>query len=402
MTTWSAEQIGNALIICDTCRAAGVGPDGQVIAVMTAITESSLINVGYGDRPASMGGQMSSSRGLFQQLAGWGPLADRMDPAKATGMFLNVLRSVPNWQQMPPWEAAQAVQQSEFADGSNYRTNYADAVALVQSYGTQPLGDSMRLTDLADVLRTAGLNVIELSGWQDRGESGSFNPIGILLHHDAMGLGFNSNPGDDMNVPEYMSQNGNDGSQLWVRRDGAWVVMAAGRKWHAGAGQGYCDIPAGSGNSNWLGVETDHTTGNPWPSEQLDSINRGCRTLAKHYGWQASNCAGHREYAPDRKIDPENFDLDGWRRYIASNASTPSKPATQPAEPSTPKPAPPSPQEDDMYSDADRARDDKVAASVKYLDDQFRDWANASTGQRSLGRLLAATLADVQKLVNRK
>lgn len=345
MTAWSAEQIGNARIICETCRVEGVRPDAQIIAVMTAIQESSLINVGYGDRPASMGGQMSSSRGLFQQLAPWGPLADRMDPVKATRMFLRGgaagqrgLLDVPDWQGMPPGVACQAVQGSEFPDA--YQAHYDDAVALVAAHGgpTNSQGGSMALTDLADALRNAGLKVIELPGWQGRGESGSFNPIGILLHHDAMGLGFNANPGDDMNVPDYMSQNGNDGSQLWVRRDGAWVVMASGRKWHAGSGRGYGDVPAGGGNTGFLGVETDHTTGNPWPAEQLDSINRGCRALAQHYGWKASNCAGHKEYAPDRKIDPESFDLDAWRRYIrggtASNTTAP--PTAPPTAPSTP------------------------------------------------------------------
>lgn len=344
LTSWDAEQNGNARIICDTCRAERVGIDAQIIALMTAMQEASLRNLDYGDRPASLHGAMSSSRGIYQQLDAWGPYADRMDVATATRMFLHGgaagqrgLLSVPNWYNLPPGVACQTVQESDFPDA--YQAHYDDAAALVNSYGTTTTGGSMALTDLADVLRNAGLTVIELPGWQGRGEGGSFNPIGILLHHDAMGLGFNSNPGDDMNVPDYMSQNGNDGSQLWVRRDGAWVAMAAGRKWHAGAGQGYGDVPAGGGNTGFLGVETDHTVGDPWPAEQLDAINRGCRALAQHYGWKASNCAGHKEYAPDRKIDPESFDLDAWRQFIA-RADTPSKPAPGGNTPTAP-PTPP-------------------------------------------------------------
>lgn len=184
----------------------------------------------------------------------------------------------------------------------------------------------MMLTDMADVLRAAGLTVIELPGWKQRGESGEFDPIGLLLHHDAMGLGWNSNPGDDMNVPQYMSQNGVDGSQLWVRKDGAVVVMAAGRKWHAGAGS-WPGVP-GSGNTYLLGIETDHTVGDPWPDAQVQTIYRSSRSLADHYGLHVY--IGHKEWAPARKIDPENFDLDAWRAYIRRPA-TPVPPPVQPA-----------------------------------------------------------------------
>lgn len=195
------------------------------------------------------------------------------------------------------------------------------------------------LTDLADVLRAAGQQVLELPGWKTRGESdGRFDPIGILLHHDAMALGWNSNPNDDLNVPKYMSQNGNDGSQLWVSRHGLWVVMAAGRKWHAGLGQGWADIPANSGNSLMLGVETDHTDGDPWPAEQMAAINDGCRALVRHYGWQARDCCGHLEYAPGRKHDPSGLDLNAWRAYLASSG--------KPAPATTPTATPP--EEDDM------------------------------------------------------
>lgn len=182
---------------------------------------------------------------------------------------------------------------------------------------------TLPLADAAGVLRNAGLNVIELPGWQTRGESdGPFHPFGLLLHHDGEGFGYDTNPNNDMNVPEYMSQNGVNGAQFWVRRDGTWVCLAAGRKWHAGLGQGYGDVPANTGNSDMAGVETDHTVGNPWEKPQFDSIYIGCRALVQHYGWSTRNCCGHKEYAPDRKIDPDNFDLNAWRAYIGSQGSS--------------------------------------------------------------------------------
>jgi hypothetical protein len=147
----------------------------------------------------------------------------------------------------------------------------------------------MMLTDAADVLRAAGLNVHEMPGWQGRGEDdGRFAPVAIVLHHDAMGLGWDNNPANDDNVPAYMAQAGNPGAQFWVKDDGTWWTLAAGRKWHAGLGHGFGMIPPNSGNTFAAGVETDHTVGDPWPVEQVDAINRGCAALVAHYGWDAS------------------------------------------------------------------------------------------------------------------
>jgi N-acetyl-anhydromuramyl-L-alanine amidase AmpD len=36
--------------------------------------------------------------------------------------------------------------------------------------------------------------------------------------------------------------------------------------------------------------------------------------------------AGHKEYAPTRKIDPESFDLDAWRERAAQPYSPPVTP----------------------------------------------------------------------------
>ena len=161
-----------------------------------------------------------------------------------------------------------------------------------------------------------------MDGWATRGESdGPFNPLGLILHHDAMGLGFRGIPSQIFNVPANMSQNGIDGSQLWVARSGEWWTMAAGRKWHAGLGQ-WQNIPTDDGNSCTIGVETDHTVGDPWESQQFDSINIGCRALAAHYALDIPGmCCGHREYAPTRKIDPDNFDLDAWRTFLSGTTA---------------------------------------------------------------------------------
>lgn len=122
------EQNTNAKAIADVALSLGLGLRGVEIGIVTAMTEATLINVGFGDTMSN--GQMSSSRGLFQQLDTWGPLADRTNPTKAAVMFYTGgaagqkgLTDIPGWQQMSIPQAAQAVEGSQFADGSNYAKN---------------------------------------------------------------------------------------------------------------------------------------------------------------------------------------------------------------------------------------------------------------------------------------
>ena len=172
-------------------------------------------------------------------------------------------------------------------------------------------------------LRAAGLDVVEMPGWQDRGESGSFNIRGLLLHHDAMGL-------HNDNVPHFMSQNGENGAQLWVKYTGQVYVLAAGLKWHAGAGGGFRNIPAGNGNAYCLGVETDYKGSGPRESAIDEAIHKLTRVAVQFYGMNPQrDLACHREYAPDRKIDLANFDADAWRARAASDAPAPRPAPTQ-------------------------------------------------------------------------
>lgn len=105
---WSAEQTGNAGVIVAVGKTMGIPPRGWVIAVATAMQESSLINVDHGDTAGP------DSRGLFQQRDSWGPPAVRMDPAGAARLFYEHLTAVGGWESMPLAAAAQRVQLSAF------------------------------------------------------------------------------------------------------------------------------------------------------------------------------------------------------------------------------------------------------------------------------------------------
>lgn len=104
-----AEQIPNAKIIVATGVSMHVPPQGQVVALATAMQESRLRNLTSGDR---------DSLGLFQQRPsqGWGTADQIRDPVYASTAFYTALLKVPGWQQLTVTQAAQQVQHSGFPD----------------------------------------------------------------------------------------------------------------------------------------------------------------------------------------------------------------------------------------------------------------------------------------------
>ncbi|MBF9134729.1 M23 family metallopeptidase [Plantactinospora sp. S1510] len=106
---WNSDQVGNAATIVTTGARLGVPARGWVIAVATAMQESTLRILVGGDR---------DSVGLFQQRPsqGWGTPAQLQDPVYAAEKFFGELATISGWQTMPLAEAAQAVQISAFPD----------------------------------------------------------------------------------------------------------------------------------------------------------------------------------------------------------------------------------------------------------------------------------------------
>jgi cell wall-associated NlpC family hydrolase len=103
------EQRRNAATIIGVAREMGAPPRAWLIALATAMQESTLRNINYGDR---------DSLGLFQQRPsqGWGSPAEVTDPVYATRIFIERLLQVGGWEDMPVTVAAQTVQRSAFPD----------------------------------------------------------------------------------------------------------------------------------------------------------------------------------------------------------------------------------------------------------------------------------------------
>lgn len=125
--SYDAEQVGNAAAIIAAGHELDVPARAQVIAVMTAMGESGLRVLDYGDDAGP------DSRGLFQQRdnGAWGSLADRMDPRISSLNFYRALLKVEDWQTLPPTIAAHQTQRN--ADPYHYERWWPDAVAMTRA-----------------------------------------------------------------------------------------------------------------------------------------------------------------------------------------------------------------------------------------------------------------------------
>ncbi|MFB9237740.1 hypothetical protein ACFFWC_19630 [Plantactinospora siamensis] len=123
----SNEQKANAKAIVEATKKDGLDERAAVIAVATSMQESKLENLGHlGDA------NDHDSLGLFQQRpsSGWGSPDQITDPQYATTAFLNGLKNVGGWHDMPLTAAAQAVQVSAYPDAyAQWESQAADLVA---------------------------------------------------------------------------------------------------------------------------------------------------------------------------------------------------------------------------------------------------------------------------------
>jgi hypothetical protein len=138
--TWtlSSEQADSAATIVGVGRSLGVPDRAVTVAIATAIQESGLVNLRYGDR---------DSLGLFQQRPsqGWGSEEEILDPVASTTAFYEGLLQIPGWQTMDVTVAAQAVQRSGFPEA--YADHEPEARLMAVSLLGQAPG-SWTCTDL--------------------------------------------------------------------------------------------------------------------------------------------------------------------------------------------------------------------------------------------------------------
>lgn len=214
---------------------------------------------------------------------------------------------------------------------------------------------SVWLTDLADILREAGVPVIEETynrgpykgrSWKQVGFGGrglsAFNYI--LLHHDASPEGPQGSPGA-LEWVKYMDIA--PAAAAWVcvgcggkHLSGTWHVYAAGLSNHAGTGGPWSPknglgpyVPRNGMNAVSWGIETDHTYGESWEppykQQQLHSIRRGIAAVLRAYRMKPSQVIRHLDWTNGlidgvprlatygRKNDIDGLDWDYERSVYA-------------------------------------------------------------------------------------
>lgn len=307
-----------------------------MIALITAMTESHLINVDYGDR---------DSLGLFQQRTPWGTLEQRMDPEVSTKLFLYGgssevdgyeepgLFDTADWAIRPMGEVAQDVQVSAYP----YR--YAEFVPEAQKLIETFTGEEVVYTNTVNRIDCEEEDKIELAvqealsrngepyTWGNNNSTGFlvdvFEEVGILLPDSAdelaeyvgdpeAGISAELVPVEEIVSPDDLEP----GDILGWSVDGENEEI----KWSVNAGTeplfGETDIDIGTYNV-WGSNHTGHA-----------SAMRRIPLVAKNIEKHQVDIVGMQEFQQDQRIKLmsllPNFsvfpDLDHKNRYESVNS----------------------------------------------------------------------------------
>lgn len=139
---YGQEQLAHACTILAAGRDLAMDERDQTIAVMTAMGESSLRNIDYGDWETSgvtnPDGSRTTSIGLFQQQDGWGSREARLDPYTAASFFYRaMIARVPDRTTLEPTLVAHRTQVN--ADPLHYERFWDRAVRVVAALNASPL-----------------------------------------------------------------------------------------------------------------------------------------------------------------------------------------------------------------------------------------------------------------------
>ncbi|MGW3926899.1 peptidoglycan-binding protein [Streptomyces microflavus] len=216
---------------------------------------------------------------------------------------------------------------------------------------------------LLAALHAEGVAVVEHPGWRThhRNHKGAWGPVnGVMIHHT---VSSGSASSVALCRDGYAALPGPLCHGV-IDKAGTVHLISAGRANHAGGGdpavlrrvtaEDYGDRPpaprahdgstgAVDGNARFYGFECVNL-GNgrdPWPTAQLDAIERASAAICRAHGWSARSVIGHSEWSA-AKIDPRGFTMPSMRTRVTTRLAAPAKPPTKPTKPTQPsKPSKP-------------------------------------------------------------
>lgn len=199
-------------------------------------------------------------------------------------------------------------------------------------------GDVARMQRIIDRLKDYGVVVREVPGWEQRGRTFAYVPVGIVDHHDAstrksgewgaLGVvttGYGALPGP---LSQFVTARCLDGIPKVA-------IVAAGRANHAGRGgprlMGGYTVGENDGNDRLYGNEkANDGAGEPHtPAAHFAADAVFAAVLAEVRGEGLDRLIGHKEWAGERKTDPQ-YDMD-WRRSRVATFRAPVEPPPAPA-----------------------------------------------------------------------
>jgi LysM repeat protein len=220
---------------------------------------------------------------------------------------------------------------------------------------------SLYYTDAAQLLRAAGLKVVEWAGWQTRARSsGGFSsaPLGVQWHHTAS----QTTPENDVRWQANNSDVAPIGNGT-IMRDGTVYLIAAGAANTAGRGGPLTlsrgTVPLDGANTRtWAWEVANNGVGEPWPEAQINAYFIASNVMNKRFGNKPTDVFTHALGTGNgwtsRKVDPATaaavqgpwkprsvtssgtWSLDDVRAECARRAGTTVPPTTPP--PTTPPP----------------------------------------------------------------
>jgi len=171
---------------------------------------------------------------------------------------------------------------------------------------------------LPKVLRDAGLKVEVLPGWEDRGRTsdGGLLDIRALVAHHTAGPKTGVRP-SLKTVVEGRSDLEGPLAQLFLDRNGIWVVVAAGKSNSNGQVE-HIDYT----NAHTINVEAEAAglgskSPDDWPPVQYRAYGLGMAAMANHLKLPTRKVVGHKEICVPvgRKVDP-SFDMRIFRQTV--------------------------------------------------------------------------------------